>query len=150
MEPLPPSDDVIEYALLKTSPFLVPVTIGCPQTGEAFGLAFDAVLASGITVYRRNALKVPDATVLLDFISIKNWMFDNQTMVLHRAIPQGAKSAPPTKMEPTNFSLVAADPDPEANAGAALQLQRVMLPDGMSPDQSHSTIASSDQKVHGA
>ena len=149
MEPLPPSDDVIEYALRKTSLFLVPVTNGRPQTGEVFGMALDAVLASGITVYRRKALKVPDATVLLDFISIKNWMFDNQTMELHRAIPQGAKS-PPTKMEPTNFSLVAADRDPEANAGAALQLQRVMLPDGMSPDQSHSTIASSDQKVHGA
>ena len=150
MEPLPPSDGVIPYALRKTSLFLVPVTNGRPQTGEVFGMALDAVLASGITVYRRRALKVPDATVLLDFISIKNWMFDNQTMVLHRAIPQGAKSAPPTKMEPTNFSLVAADPDPKANAGAALQLQRVMLPDGMSPDQSHSTIASSDQKVHGA
>jgi hypothetical protein len=149
MEPLPPSDDVIEYALRKTSLFLVPVTNGRPQTGEVFGMALDAVLASGITVYRRKALKVPDATVLLDFISIKNWMFNNQTMVLHRAIPQGAMS-PPTKMEPTNFSLVAADPDPKANAGAALQLQRVMLPDGMSPDQSHSTIASSDQKVHGA
>lgn len=149
MEPLPPSDGVIPYALRKTSLFLVPVTNGRPQTGEVFGMALDAVLASGITVYRRKALKVPDATVLLDFISIKNWMFDNQTMVLHRAIPQGATS-PPTKMEPTNFSLVAADPDPKANAGAALQLQRVMLPDGMSPDQSHSTIASSDQKVHGA
>ena len=149
MEPLPPSDGVIPYALRKTSLFLVPVTNGRPQTGEVFGMALDAVLASGITVYRRKALKVPDATVLLDFISIKNWMFNNQTMVLHRAITQGAMS-PPTKMEPTNFSLVAADPDPEANAGAALQLQRVMLPDGMSPDQSHSTIASSDQKVHGA